>query len=986
MIRYLFIILCFVLLASDVDAQTSAGKKISQLPSGGTVQSTDLFPIIRPPSPGANCATTQCQDLAVTINPTPTGVTPVANGGTGNAIGGAVYLATGFNIKCDGATDDTLAFNTALSAINTAGGGVLALPGNGQSCIVCGVVQPSFTTIDGGYWGGSTELKVKNSCTTYGVASKNFSVLTGTDTHTGVPQMIGLRNLRINGNGANAASSLYNVAYYAHGIDMQHMIFYGAKTTALWTESDSGTGSSVTWPPGNPPSVPEGYFDDMQIFGAGGDGWDCAGPYDIDIGSVITHNNAGWGFITSNVCGIDHLGLMHSYGNITGGQKYQTYVRADKIMVDFDNLLMANGSSNSIINDLKLYNCVSGFPHCAEVTTQDVQIGHIDGFTGSTTTGNTMLYWSGVNGRINAGTFNANANGTANNIGLDIENDALQAKNLTFENFTGSGNVCLKYGVVGYSNVQGYTNNCTTGMTYAGYGFNNLNLNLRTQSGQTTWTHSASNTSDSLNLQYSGADSGGIVAPAQVVGLGTQTVRNGALLDAQGTINVTDAYLVPYADGVIRTAGFFFNKVMGIVFQSGQDTLELYAPGSNVGTDANPVMYLLGNQSVGIGTGTPSLNALAVNGSAAVGTYGGTGMSAPTSGLIVSGFTGIGTAAPQQQFQVQGNALVTGAIGLGTTTLLGGAALTSAGSIAVPYANPFLVSQGNFAHNNIMGEAFMNGHDTIIISAAGAAAEDANPIMYLQGNGAVGIGTATPFMALDVNGTARANLFSGSGASLTGIGTTNMTAVTGTANSTTFLRGDNVWGTVSGGGSGIVTSSTAGQIAYYQSTGSTVIGTSSVTLSGTNLSVAGSITPGAGIVGVGTSTAAPAGVYGQVFSSVGSLANCPSSGNWGDITSINLTAGNWLVSGQVIAALNGSTSVQFAVGISTTSGNSSTGLVTGDNLLGLSVPGSATGSSASIVDYQMLLAAPTTVYLKDQCTYSPGTPQMAGRITAHRIY
>jgi hypothetical protein len=65
-------------------------------------------------------------------------------------------------------------------------------------------------------------------------------------------------------------------------------------------------------------------------------------------------------------------------------------------------------------------------------------------------------------------------------------------------------------------------------------------------------------------------------------------------------------------------------------------------------------------------------------------------------------------------------------------------------------------------------------------------------------NGNVGIGTALAYYPLDVNGTARATTFSGSGASLTSIGTTSLSA-TGTANSTTFLRGDNTWGAPAAG-------------------------------------------------------------------------------------------------------------------------------------------------------------------------------------------
>lgn len=119
----------------------------------------------------------------------------------------------------------------------------------------------------------------------------------------------------------------------------------------------------------------------------------------------------------------------------------------------------------------------------------------------------------------------------------------------------------------------------------------------------------------------------------------------------------------------------------------------------------------------------------------------------------------------------------------------------------------------------------------------GAGTGSINPgtQMVLTTAGYVGIGTTTPTTALQVNGTVTATTFSGSGASLTSIGTSNMTVVTGAPSSTTYLSGDGTWSTPPGDGT--VTSSSAGQVAYYQSTGTAVIGTSSMVISSGNVGI-----------------------------------------------------------------------------------------------------------------------------------------------------
>jgi hypothetical protein len=77
--------------------------------------------------------------------------------------------------------------------------------------------------------------------------------------------------------------------------------------------------------------------------------------------------------------------------------------------------------------------------------------------------------------------------------------------------------------------------------------------------------------------------------------------------------------------------------------------------------------------------------------------------------------------------------------------------------------------------------------------------------------------TATTAVTLPTSGTIMSSVTALSG------------AVTGTPSSTTYLRGDATWATVSGGGSGTVNSGTQYQLGYYATTGTAISGNSSIT-------------------------------------------------------------------------------------------------------------------------------------------------------------
>lgn len=139
------------------------------------------------------------------------------------------------------------------------------------------------------------------------------------------------------------------------------------------------------------------------------------------------------------------------------------------------------------------------------------------------------------------------------------------------------------------------------------------------------------------------------------------------------------------------------------------------------------------------------------------------------------------------------------------------------------------------------------------------------------------------------------------------------------------------------------------------------------------------------LTGTNTNDSAATGKVGEAPATrVTSFTNLPAATTlWGDMTSVSLTSGDWDVTGVVSFSANASTITSLQIGISITSGNSSTGLQEGDNMLFL-VPPSTVNRGGDIPVYRISLASTTTVYFKVNATYTVATPQYVCRISARR--
>jgi hypothetical protein len=147
-------------------------------------------------------------------------------------------------------------------------------------------------------------------------------------------------------------------------------------------------------------------------------------------------------------------------------------------------------------------------------------------------------------------------------------------------------------------------------------------------------------------------------------------------------------------------------------------------------------------------------------------------------------------------------------------------------------------------------------------------------------------------------------------------------------------------------------------------------------------------TGGVSIEGTNTNDNASAGRVGEYISAsreVGSLLAL-TTGTPVNVTSISLTAGDWLVNAQ--AYLNLAATTSYTSFISSISGTSATLDATAGRLMRFDTPAAVPGNvniTFGAMTYRLKLAATTTIYLVSQATFTASTANTWGYIGATRV-
>jgi len=337
-------------------------------------------------------------------------------------------------------------------------------------------------------------------------------------------------------------------------------------------------------------------------------------------------------------------------------------------------------------------------------------------------------------------------------------------------------------------------------------------------------------------------------------------------------------------------------------------------------------------------------------------------------------------------------------------------------------------------HNNLAGLQGGSATERYHLSAAGATAAEAlvsSPVLPLAGGTMTGDITMSNNKAVilkETTGNGTDSVTLKAPASVTTSYTLQLPPVLGAAGSVlTDAAGNGVLTMAVPSGTGTVNAGTAGRLALYPTSATTVDdvytqnsqgidilveaqGSRSAALeltipnpgnavtagnfivdSDTNArTIVGTKTFSGQLIGKGTATndSTAAGYIGEYADSTVGNTSVPTSSQYGDLTSISLTAGDWDIWILGFLTSAGATWSEAIVGLGTVTGNDGTGLSAGSTQAQFNHAASSTTVtelSLTMPPIRISLASTTTKYLKMLLTYTGGAALFKGRISARRV-
>ena len=219
------------------------------------------------------------------------------------------YNSRYFGIRGDGSTDDTANWNTAIAAINAAGGGLLQL-GPGRHLIHQGLLSPNVFIRGAGR--GATILQLPNASNTdvlWGGASNvaliNIAGANGSGFGPGAPTLwnFGISDLTIDGNYANQSGGpCFPLRFYGYGYILERVEFRNGYSGCVLCDYNGAFPSSGLGPAddaGNNWRV-ESTWNQVTAHHALGTttaiGIEMGGPHDSRMTNVLSYHTNGHAF------------------------------------------------------------------------------------------------------------------------------------------------------------------------------------------------------------------------------------------------------------------------------------------------------------------------------------------------------------------------------------------------------------------------------------------------------------------------------------------------------------------------------------------------------------------------------------------------------------------------------------------------------------------------------------------------------------------